>query len=74
MRGETVERALEIIQLFNTGPVTARLLQDRLKISRQSAARWINQVSRFMPVIEDGLDRNGRGRPSVVYRLLKKGE
>jgi len=74
MRGDTIERAFEIIRMFESGPVTTRLIQDRLGIKRLPAARWIDQASRFMPIIEDGLDHNGRGRPCRVYRLLKKGE
>ena len=71
MRGETIERAFLVIKMFNEGPVTSRMLREKLGISKQSANRWIMQATRFLPVVVTGLDNNGLGRPAIVYELLK---
>ena len=72
MRGETIERAFAIIKMFESGPVTCRMISDRLGIHRHCAQRWIDQMSRFYPVIESGIDRSGGvGRPGIVYELTQ---
>lgn len=71
MRGEVIERALIIIRMFESGPVTAKDIMQKFNVSKQSAHRWINQVSRFMPVVEAGLDYSGGGAPAYVYELMR---
>ena len=73
MRGDAMQRAFETIKMFESGPVTVRMLSDRLGIHRHCAQRWIDQMSRFYPVIESGLDTSGGGRPGVVYELTQGG-
>ena len=72
MRGETIERAFQIISMFESGPVTSRMISDRLGIHRHCSRRWIDQMSRFYPVIETGFDTGGVGRPGIVYELDKE--
>ena len=71
MKGEVIERALTIIQMFAAGPVTCRMIQDRFDISRPAAHRWITQASRFLPIIENGFDTETGGRPGIKYGLMK---
>jgi len=71
MRGETIQRAFAIIKMFESGPVTVRQISDRLDIHRHCAQRWIDQMSRFYPVVETGLDNSGGGRPGIVYELVQ---
>jgi len=72
MRGDTIQRAFMIIKMFESGPVTCRMIADRLEIHRHCAQRWIDQMSRFYPVIESGIDRSGGvGRPGIVYELTQ---
>ena len=70
MRGATIKRAFQIIRMFESGPVTAKMISKKLGIHRHCAARWINEMSRFYPVVECGLDYSGGGRPGVVYEIM----
>jgi predicted DNA-binding transcriptional regulator YafY len=75
MRGDNVERAFRIVQMFQSGPVTARMIADRFHIHRSCANRWIDQISRHgsiinLPIFESGLDYSGGGRPGMVYELM----
>jgi predicted ArsR family transcriptional regulator len=69
MRGATINRAFQVIRMFESGPVTCRQIADRLGIHRHCAHRWIQEMSRFYPVCESGLDHTGGGRPGIVYEL-----
>ena len=69
-RGDVMQRAFQIIRLINSGPITVRIVMDKLDVSKFCAKRWIEQVSRFYPVYESGLDYSGGGRPGIVYELL----
>lgn len=71
MKGEVIERALIIISMLEHGAVTARQIQDRFDISRNAAHRWITQASRFMPVVEVGVDHETGGRPGTQWGLMK---
>ena len=58
--------------MFESGYVTAKMIQDKLDISKQASLRWIDQMSLHMPVVEIGLEyTGGRGRPGMKYGLLK---
>ena len=72
MRGDAMQRCFEIIKMFESGTVTVRQIADRFDIHRHCAQRWIDQMSRFYPVAEVGLDYSNGGRPGVVYKLLKE--
>lgn len=72
MRGDTIDRAFQVIKMFESGPVTVRTLSDRLGIHRHCAQRWIDQMSRFYPVVETGIDSSGGGRPGIVYALTQR--
>ena len=71
MRGDTIDRAFQVIKMLESGPVTCRMVSDRLGIHRHCAQRWIDQASRFYPVIESGLDYSNGGRPGVIYELIR---
>jgi len=71
MKGEVIDRAFTIIQMFNSGYVTCRMVQDRFDISRAAAYRWIVQASRFLPIVENGFDASTGGRPGTRYELMK---
>jgi predicted DNA-binding transcriptional regulator YafY len=70
-KGEQIERAFEIVLIFQSGVnVTAPMLAKKFGMSRISAMRWINQASRFLPIIQDGVAESNGGRPAYMYRML----
>jgi hypothetical protein len=71
MKGEVMGRAIQIIHMFQKGPVTSRMIRDRFGISRNGANRWIMQACRYMPVVETGVDGSGFGRPCNKYELMR---
>jgi len=73
-KGDTMQRCFETLKAFNEGPVTVGYLSKRLNMSRMVAKRWIDQASRYYPIIENGKKYGGVGRPATVYELLREGK
>ena len=68
-KGESVERNKIVMNMFLRGPVTVKMVAERLHIHRHSAQRWIDQISRQYPVCETGLDYSGGGKPGIIYEI-----
>jgi hypothetical protein len=71
MKGEVMGRAIQIILMFQVGPVTSAMIREKFQISHNSANRWIMQACRYMPVVETGVDGSGFGRPCKKYELMR---
>ena len=71
MKGEVIGRALQLISMFEAGPVTSQMIRERFGVSRNAANRWLMQACRFMPVIKTGLADSEGGRPCHKYELME---
>ena len=70
-KGDAMQRCFETLRAFHEGPVTVRKLATNLNVSRMVAKRWIDQASRYYPIVETGFDHSGFGRPGTIYELKK---
>jgi len=70
-KGDGMQRCFEVLKAFNDGPVTSSILAKKLCVSRFVAKRWIDQASRYYPIIETGKDTSGYGRPATVFELKR---
>lgn len=68
-RKDVIRRAFEIIELFDSGPVTTKIVRRRLGVCKYQAQKWINAYSLISPIYEDGLLEDGKTK---VYRRLTK--
>lgn len=68
MRGrkDVMFRAFKMIELFNRGEVTTMKIRNEFNITKQSAQKWIDTASLFLPIYE--IRRDGLAK---VYGLLK---
>jgi response regulator of citrate/malate metabolism len=69
MKRDLIEKALKLIQLFESGRhLTRTTIGKALGISPQAAGRWITEVSFVLPIAE--YCKQGKcGRPENIYYL-----
>jgi len=69
MKRDLIEKALKLIQLFESGRhLTRTTIGSALGISPQAAGRWITEISFILPVAE--YSKSGKcGRPENYYYI-----
>ena len=71
MKRDTIGRVFIVQDMFKSGPVTTKMIQDRLNITRPAAERWIMQMMRHMPIVKSGLEhRDSWGKRFTEYSLM----
>ena len=61
-----------MIDLFEAGPVTIRMIMQKMGCCRQVAHVWLNRASLHLPIYETGsINYEGPGKPATVYELVK---
>ena len=69
-RRDVMYRSFQLRDLFEAGEVTVQKVAKEFEISRQSAQKWIDVASLFLPVYEIR-EEQARGFKRKVYGLLK---
>ena len=79
-RIECCRRAIRLVQMFQTTRrgVTVRDVMDEFEITKQSAQRWLDEMSMVYPVAEIGENKTVLGNnntrppmPQKVYGLME---
>jgi hypothetical protein len=78
-RTECCRRAIRLVQMFQTyREVTVRHIMDEFDITKQSAQRWLDEMSRVYPVAELRENKTVPGnnnpvppQPQKVYGLME---
>ena len=68
---DPMTRALKMVFLFNTRNLTVKQVAEELDVTLEMAARWICRASLVMPITEVGKFKESRGRPPVIYGLMR---
>jgi len=75
LRGSGYENCYTVLSYIMTGrKFTINSLADHLQVDRRNAARHLDAVSMYFPIIEVSEPSYGgtRGRKSAVYQMLKE--
>ena len=69
--GENINRAFELIKMFNRGPVTVKDVQDKWGVDRRTVWKWITIMSLHFPIYDEWIP-NPHGSGNIkLFRLLR---